>query len=165
MDGSSGERCVRLRDQLLESIIVTHSKTTSSSPLTPSMAALARLLTALPHTHILCSPCAALDRVDAYLAIDPLRIILCQEHIKTSSQLRKLLIHELIHAYDLTTQNADLYSCEGLAYSEVRAARAGNCSDPLPFEWLRKDCIKQHAIASTAVCIEASSSYFSKTFL
>ena len=43
-----------------------------------------------------------------------------------------------------------MLTCDGLAASEVRAAREAECSGEFPLQWLRDRCIKQRATASTA---------------
>ena len=65
--------------------------------------------------------------------------------------MKRLLIHELVHAYDYFNNRCDMSTCEGLAYTEVRAAKQGNCPGYYPMEWLEYKCIRDQAIASTAV--------------
>ena len=71
------------------------------------------------------------------------------------------LIHELVHAYDYKLNRYDMFTCDGLASSEIRAAREAECSGEYPLHWLKDRCIKQRATASTAnlfPSIEASKS-------
>ena len=60
------------------------------------------------------------------------------------------LVHELVHAYDYKLKRYDMFTCDGLAASEVRAAREAECSGEYPLQWLRDRCIRQRATASTA---------------
>ena len=53
-----------------------------------------------------------MPQADAYIAEDPLEIILCTS-IRNESQMRRLLLHELVHAYDFSNQRVDFSSCEG----------------------------------------------------
>lgn len=88
----------------------------------------------------------------AYLEINPLQITLCVNRIKKkNNSYEKILKHELIHAYDYINQRYNLHTCNGLAYSEVRAAKVGECSDYFIHDYFKNKCIKDHAIRSTAV--------------
>ena len=64
--------------------------------------------------------------------------------------LPSTLTHELVHAYDYKLKRYDMFTCDGLAASEVRAAREAECSGEFPMQWFRNRCIKQRAKASTA---------------
>jgi Peptidase M76 family len=44
------------------------------------------------------------------------------------AEVSEILTHELMHVYDVRTRLLDLRDCESLAYSEVRAAAAAECS-------------------------------------
>ena len=63
--------------------------------------------------------------------------------------IKESLTHEAIHAYDYTNNKCDFHTCEGLAYTEVRAAREAECSGPYMFEWFRELCIKANASNAT----------------
>lgn len=78
----------------------------------------------------------------------PLEIVLCTNKLKESS-VKEALIHELIHAYDFSQSRCDFSTCEGLAYSEVRAAREAECGRSFPFDWIKNTCVEHHAINST----------------
>jgi Peptidase M76 family len=46
----------------------------------------------------------------------------------------------------------DLSSCEALACSEVRAARAAECSS-MSFEWAKKSCSQTRAVLATSIVL------------
>jgi hypothetical protein len=90
----------------------------------------------------------------------PYRIILCANHLSSSSDIEQLLRHELTHLSDHLSNRCTLATCQGLAYSEVRAARNGECfsflSSPVKrkiseklFPFFYEACVKNHAVAST----------------
>jgi len=81
---------------------------------------------------------------------DPLEIVLCTNRLKGKQEIEEVVVHELVHVYDHTNRRCDLATCEGLAYSEVRAAREAECNQPFPFQWLKSQCVRQNAIRSTA---------------
>jgi Peptidase M76 family len=69
-------------------------------------------------------------------------------------EIEEAIVHELTHAYDYINGRCDFSTCEGLAYSEVRAAREAECSELsgkyFLFDWQKKQCVRDHAIRSTA---------------
>jgi len=106
------------------------------------------------------------------------RIVVCSNRVESSQDIKSVLVHEMIHAYDHCVSRKDLTKCEELACSEVRAAREGECRDnfnngfgelcslfgvnPLNnsfndgslgevCEWFKKRCIKEHAVRSTSI--------------
>ena len=62
------------------------------------------------------------------------------------------LTHELIHGYDYKLKRCDFSTCNGLAYSEVRAAREAECKNAYPFDFLNRWCIRRYAADATSVC-------------
>lgn len=78
----------------------------------------------------------------------PATIVLCTNRLERAD-LREALTHELVHAYDFSNKRCNFYSCDGLAYTEVRAAREAECNRPFPVTWLRDYCIKDMATRST----------------
>eukprot|EP01038_Epipyxis_sp_PR26KG_P013147 gene13147-17615_t len=76
-------------------------------------------------------------------------ITICSNRAK-KKEIEEILHHEVIHAYDYTNKRCDFSTCNGLAYSEVRAAREAECKGSYPFEFLRDQCVKSYAIRSTA---------------
>jgi hypothetical protein len=76
----------------------------------------------------------------AYLNSNPLEIVLCTNRLNKDS-IEKAIIHESIHAYDFAKGKCDFSTCEGLAYSEIRAAREADCSD----KWFKNLCIKRNS--------------------
>lgn len=87
-----------------------------------------------------------------------------------SNDLENLLQHELVHALDHSIYHIDIQTCGGLGCSEIRAAKAAECSKVWP-EWLRKRCIKSIASTSTNMvfpdygsrCVDAVFSLCSET--
>jgi len=81
-----------------------------------------------------------------------LEIILCSNRLK-KNEIEEALLHELVHYYDYyNNSQTDFSSCEGLAYSEVRAAREAECKGYYlyPFEnWAKKKCVSYYASRST----------------
>jgi hypothetical protein len=94
-------------------------------------------------------PTGEADRARAYITDQP-EIILCYNRMSSKQTVREALIHESVHAYDYNNKVCDFGTCAGLAYSEIRAAREGDCAGYYTFDWLRKSCIKQKALSSTA---------------
>mmetsp|Transcript_17372 Transcript_17372/g.29139 ORF Transcript_17372/g.29139 Transcript_17372/m.29139 type:complete len:194 (-) Transcript_17372:137-718(-) len=95
-------------------------------------------------------------RARAYITEKPNEIILCSNRLKDGQSVKEALTHESVHAYDYANQRCDFFSCDGLAYTEVRAAREAECSNrymhTLPFvgDWFKENCIKGRATASTS---------------
>ena len=82
-------------------------------------------------------------------------------------EIEEAVVHELIHAFDYTTHRCDFHTCEGLAYTEIRAAREAECGPlakshrsggsfgdlwlpSVAMEWWRQRCVRDHAVRSTA---------------
>ena len=79
----------------------------------------------------------------------PLQIVLCTNRLPlmNSDAIESALIHELIHIYDIRNRQMDLQDCHQLAYSEVRAAREGECRAA----WWPTSCVKERALTSTNI--------------
>lgn len=93
------------------------------------------------------------------------KIILCHERLRDEQEVERILLHEMTHAHDYFVKNIDLSTKDGLACSEVRAAKAGECSRRTRSmldkvfsnseryqqlrEKLQKRCVRSHAILST----------------
>lgn len=58
---------------------------------------------------------------------DPLSIVVRSNRVQNSQEMEELVLHELIHIYDVRKLQLNLKDCESLAYSEVRAAREAEC--------------------------------------
>lgn len=101
-----------------------------------------------------CRPCSMSGtegRARAFITAHPSEIILCSNRLSGRKNIEEALLHELVHAYDYSLARYDFYSCEGLASSEVRAAREAECSGRmLVFDWLRSRCIRSCASRSTS---------------
>jgi hypothetical protein len=82
------------------------------------------------------------------IASQPLQVVLCTNQIH-ESEIEEAVVHELVHAFDYTEKKCDFGTCKGLAYSEVRAAAAAECSGGFKSEFLRKQCIRRTAIMAT----------------
>lgn len=83
----------------------------------------------------------------AFISAPPLRITLCANRL-TNKEYTEALTHEATHAYDYVNGSCDFYTCEGLAYSEVRAARNGECATSWPM--FKEGCIKRNAVKATS---------------
>ncbi len=79
---------------------------------------------------------------------NPLSIVLCSNRLATKAEIEQVLIHELIHVYDVHARNWDLTNCYTLAKSEVRAAREAECSDA-SLSFTKRLCVKEKAIVAT----------------
>lgn len=79
----------------------------------------------------------------------PLQIVLCTNRLSlmNSEALESALVHELIHIYDLRRRHMDFSDCHQLAYTEVRAAREGECRAA----WWPASCVKERALTSTNI--------------
>jgi Peptidase M76 family len=107
----------------------------------------------LDHLNIICRPCAS-DGVESRARAfvtgpTPFTIVLCSNKLSyhNSREVEEVLVHELIHTYDVLVNELDLQDCENLAYSEIRAARDAECKDA----WLGGHfCIPNQAHTATA---------------
>eukprot|EP00553_Chaetoceros_curvisetus_P010284 CAMPEP_0204634980 /NCGR_PEP_ID=MMETSP0717-20131115/30536_1 /ASSEMBLY_ACC=CAM_ASM_000666 /TAXON_ID=230516 /ORGANISM="Chaetoceros curvisetus" /LENGTH=195 /DNA_ID=CAMNT_0051653579 /DNA_START=49 /DNA_END=636 /DNA_ORIENTATION=+ len=79
---------------------------------------------------------------------NPLSIVLCSNRLATKAEIEQVLIHELIHVYDVHARNWDLTNCYTLAKSEVRAAREAECSDA-SLSFTKRLCVKEKARVAT----------------
>ena len=92
-----------------------------------------------------------------FLEVDPMAIKICADRIQ-STEVQMLVNHELVHAYDYALGRCDFSTGQGLAYSEVRAAREAECSGWFLHDYFRTLCIKDHATRSTQKIFSSSSS-------
>ena len=81
-----------------------------------------------------CSPCGSDTRAEACARAyvrgpDPLGIVLCSNRLSSQREIEEVLVHELVHIYDVHVRQMDLRDCKQLAYSEVRAAREAECAN------------------------------------
>jgi len=114
------------------------------------------------HVPISCTDCGDIGpegNAKALTRIEPLEIEICRNRNSSAEDIEKSLVHELVHVFDYQTKRYDLFSCDGLASSEIRAAREAECSGRFMFNWSRERCIRQRAVASTAVRFEESHFY------
>ena len=66
--------------------------------------------------------------------------------LQNTQEIEEVLVHELVHAYDVKVQKLNLKLCETLAYSEVRAAAQAECHN----SWLPSSyCVQNKATAAT----------------
>ena len=88
----------------------------------------------------------------AMLSINPTQIILCANRLDNVKEISSSLRHELVHAFDFIQKRYDFTSCNGLASSEIRAAREAECSnytDSKLFPYFKNSCVSDHAKRST----------------
>lgn len=100
-----------------------------------------------------CRPCANSGPESGARAFvmgpTPLSIVLCSNRLsfENTEEMEQVLVHELMHVYDVRVNQLDLRACENLAYSEVRAAREAECAHA----WLAGSiCIPHKALSATA---------------
>ena len=109
--------------------------------------------TAFESLKIECRPCSSTGPESGARAFVmgpyPLSIVLCSNRLSyhDSTEMEQVLVHELVHVYDVRVHRLDLRSCENLAYSEVRAARDAECKDA----WLAgRYCVPNKAYMATS---------------
>ena len=117
----------------------------------PKFAALLAAIGEIPIDCIECSHLGAEGNSKALIRIDPLSIEICENRNSTPESIEISLKHELVHAFDFKLNRYDMFTCDGLAASEIRAARDAECAGSYFAEWFRHRCIKERAKASTAV--------------
>lgn len=76
---------------------------------------------------------------------DPLRVVVCQNRTQPQD-LSEVLVHELVHIYDVRILRFNLLDCQKLAYSETRAAQFAECKDAFN----RRLCTYRTAYSATA---------------
>ena len=80
----------------------------------------------------------------------PPQVVLCSDQLPTKDFIDEVLRHELTHVYDFISSKCNMYECEGLAYSEVRAARNGECMGGIyTIPYFQKKCAMTKANKST----------------
>mmetsp|Transcript_52511 Transcript_52511/g.103625 ORF Transcript_52511/g.103625 Transcript_52511/m.103625 type:complete len:156 (+) Transcript_52511:105-572(+) len=97
---------------------------------------------------IICTQCDQAN-TRAYITSES-EIVLCTNKLSTQRQIKEALTHESVHSYDYANNRCDFSTCEGLAYTEIRAAVHAECAGSYPFEWFREQCIKKVATSATA---------------
>jgi hypothetical protein len=88
-------------------------------------------------------------KAKGFLEVNPMAIKICADRIQLKD-VQMLVDHELVHAFDYSLGRCDFSTCQGLAFSEVRAAREAECSGWFLHDFFRASCIKDHATRSTA---------------
>mmetsp|Transcript_6851 Transcript_6851/g.12223 ORF Transcript_6851/g.12223 Transcript_6851/m.12223 type:complete len:356 (+) Transcript_6851:64-1131(+) len=78
----------------------------------------------------------------------PLSIVLCSNRLSSQREIDEVLVHELIHIYDVHSRKMDLRDCRQLAHSEVRAAREAECSNSFA-QFTANICVKDKATVAT----------------
>jgi hypothetical protein len=78
----------------------------------------------------------------------PLSIVLCSNRLSRKEEIDEVLVHELMHVYDVHYRNWDLTNCYTLAKSEVRAAREAECADA-SLSFTKRYCAKEKARVAT----------------
>lgn len=79
---------------------------------------------------------------------EPLSIVLCSNRLSSQREIDEVLVHELVHIYDVHSRKMDLRDCKQLAWSEVRAAREAECSNSLT-SFTANICAKDKATVAT----------------
>eukprot|EP00545_Synedropsis_sp_CCMP1620_P005581 CAMPEP_0119031926 /NCGR_PEP_ID=MMETSP1176-20130426/41792_1 /TAXON_ID=265551 /ORGANISM="Synedropsis recta cf, Strain CCMP1620" /LENGTH=253 /DNA_ID=CAMNT_0006988331 /DNA_START=114 /DNA_END=874 /DNA_ORIENTATION=+ len=139
---------------LEENLAITSAATMATSatnpdPLTPQLDTSSNY----ESLKIECRPCSNVGPESGARAFvmgpNPLSIVLCSNRLTFHGpeEMEQVLVHELVHVYDVRINQLDLRGCENLAYSEVRAAREAECKDA----WLaNRYCIPQNAYRATS---------------
>ena len=74
------------------------------------------------------------------------------------------MVHELIHVYDVHSRKWDLFDCETLAKSEVRAARDAECANT-SLNFTKRFCVRDRArVATTNMFPEKGGDCVGKVF-
>lgn len=97
---------------------------------------------------IICTKCDQAN-TRAYITSES-EIVLCTNKLSSRKQIIEALTHEAVHSFDFANKRCDFSTCEGLAYTEIRAAAHAECSGYYPFEWFRSNCIKRVATNATS---------------
>jgi len=102
---------------------------------------------------ISCQPCSTTGPEGGARAYvrgpHPLSIVLCSNRLSTPAEVEEVLVHELVHVFDLRVRGLDLRDCHQLAYSEVRAAREAECRGSLN-RFTESMCVKGRAGVATS---------------
>lgn len=82
----------------------------------------------VPDDFVKFRPCPGIESARAGFDLEE-GVIVCTEHVRTASDARQALRHELIHAFDHCRANVDWDDLQHLACTEVRAENlSGECS-------------------------------------
>ena len=143
---SEGER-VLLPTQLATSATTTEMVSTNSNKQQQQQ----QQEKQLDSLRIECRPCSSEGPEGGARAFvmgpDPLSVVLCSNRVSSRDEVEEVLVHELVHVYDVRVQRLDLRLCENLAYSEIRAATQAECANA----WLAPSmCIRNNAVAATS---------------
>lgn len=151
---ASIRRCEAVLRDLANSIGVSEQTSTkdSSTKDEPQAMVLQKLFASLSSSKVpvrckVCSDEGTEANSRAYISSNPLQITLCSNRLR-GKDYGEVLAHEATHAFDFINKKCDFSTCEGLAYSEVRAARNAECLDS--WSWRRRSCIERSATAATA---------------
>ena len=122
----------------------------SPQPLAASVAQQAEL-------KIECRPCSTQGPEGGARAFvmgpSPLSIVLCSNRLgrggssDDAAEMEEVLLHELVHVYDVKQLKLDLRDCVSLAYSEIRAAKFAECHDS--YSWTQPLCVRLKATQAT----------------
>lgn len=135
-------------------VSIEREKAPAAAPFIPATT-MAQPLAASSAIHqslkIECRPCGTTGPEGGARAFvmgpSPLSIVLCSNRLGLHSpdEMEQVLVHELIHVYDVIQLKLDLRTCVNLAYSEIRAARDAECHD----SWFPQQCIQKKAMTAT----------------
>ena len=110
-----------------------------------------------------CSDTGAEANKTSFMTINPDEVVLCVNYIK-KADIKKELTFQATQAYDFFHQRTNFNTCEGIAYTKVRAVRDAYCSTQ-PFEWMTTMCIFTFAgVATKAVHPKSGDSCVSAVF-
>jgi hypothetical protein len=145
---SSAEPCV-LPQRRTSQLAFSSKKTHSSDSLLKNKEEDQRLSSRKEWLSIICRECSDTGPEGNARAFitgpSPISVVICTNRSGVA-EMEEILVHELIHVYDVRKLQLDLRSCENLAYSEVRAAKQAECYGG----WFTSSqCVSQKAFTAT----------------
>ena len=149
-DGATNDNImIRLKNRLTKRFHQTDQSSTSPQHATFATSAFTKPAIEL---QIICQKCGNDGPEGGARAFvkgpNPLSIVLCSNRLSTKEEINEVLVHELMHVYDVHHRNWDLTNCYTLAKSEVRAAREAECADAT-MSFTKMYCAKEKARVAT----------------
>lgn len=155
------ERPKKLLQAIHHGLSVRRGETSSTktSPSTATATATTEAIAAVQEPHPLaklecriCPETGPASGARAFLEAPPPSIVLCANRLATRREVEEAMVHELVHAFDYLVSGRNLLDCQALAYSEVRAAHAAECSElsrSFTCSFFEKGCVRSMATRST----------------
>ena len=99
----------------------------------------------------ICNDATGAGRNAKAMIYDDGSITICSNRHVSEESIQQSITHELTHAYDYRLKRYNFNDCEGLAASEIRAAKNAECDKFFLFDFFKERCIINRATQSTAV--------------